>query len=76
MWIIKLTLPRPYTPIPNEAGRITPRVVLENPTDAQWAASDHHRYLGALGSHNQLVPYVDNFSGDWLQPTFETKPQT
>lgn len=76
MWIIKPVFWRPYAPISNEAGRITPRVVLENPTDAQWPASNHHPYLEASETHNQLVPYVDKFSRDRLQPTFETNHKT
>jgi hypothetical protein len=75
MWIIKPVLWRTYSPISNEAGRITSRVVLEDLTDGQWPASNDRRYLGVMGTHNQLVPYADNFSRDRLQPTFETKPQ-
>jgi len=74
--MIKPVLWRPYTPISKEAGRITPRGVLENLTDAQWPASNDHRYLEAPATHNQLVPYVDNFSRDRLQPTFETNHKT
>jgi hypothetical protein len=76
MWIIKTVLWRPYTPISNEAGRITPRVVLESLTDALWPASNDDRYLEASGTYDQLVPYVDNFSRDRLQPTFETNHKT
>ena len=66
MWIIKPAPRRPYTPIPNEAGPITSRGVLENPTDAQWPASNHRRYPEVIETHNQLSPYVDDFSCDQL----------
>src|ERR1700716_2448488 len=44
---------RPYS-ISNEGVRITSRVVLENLTGAQSPASNDHRYLKLLGTHNHL----------------------
>jgi hypothetical protein len=70
MWIVRLALQQPLrglatlrrASISNEGARITPDVGLENPTSAQWPASDDRRYLQVIATHSPISRYVDSYT--------------